>query len=433
MATSRPDLRGGELDLSRTGVSAMVLPTTNMPRLWEYAFLAGIGLLLPLERLGSVTSSSLVAAVPVVLVIVGGFGAALISRTPTGSRYAIPLALAVAVMLVSAIINPPKPGGISWLLDMISATIIYVACLSAFRASAGSASRAAWLLAGGASVNAVTTLVAAVSGESVFHMRFSAAGIDPNNLGVQAAIGLALLFGIRSDSTRPWLVVAKALLALPLIIALPLTGSTSALISLALVLSAGVTLAKRKLIAAATVALMLVIATVVPTLILQSDASPMDRALVRVQERNDLGGRDATWSGAWRVFDDAPILGQGPGPLRSSDRHYVEIYAHNGLLSLAGQGGILVATSWALWVSVTFTHGVRLLIASRERSQLDAARGWAFALLPVAVALSALNWEYRRVIYVIAAAVTAQLILASPKPTSSGRESDRLDLARGTT
>lgn len=192
-----------------------------------------------------------------------------------------------------------------------------------------------WVLVG----LTVASFLAAVSSAQI---RFAAQGQDPNDTARFLSLGLPVAALLIDGETRRWVRVA-ALAYLPAGAAsVLLTGSRGGtLAALAALAGCGVLLwhGHRRLVLGGAFSLPLAAAAVwllMPKGTLERIATIADQA-----QGGDLNQRVNIWESGWRAFQQAPLLGHGAGTFVSAAGLAPIDTAHNTILSVLVEGGLI--------------------------------------------------------------------------------------------
>jgi O-antigen ligase len=227
--------------------------------------------------------------------------------------------------------------------------------------------------------------------------RFSVSGFDPNDCGVTLALGIPMAWHLFLNSRGASRLIVGYVPAA--CIAILLTASRAAFLSAAVALLIVPLAAPRgrragHVAAAAAVCLLAAAAalTVVP-------ASNWNRIATAGQEITDgtLNGRKAIWIGAWRAFQERPLLGVGAGafrtavariPLPAGHRYPHNTNPHNAFLAVLIEQGLVGFALFSLLIATCVT----LMWRSERPDRLTAT----VLMLTWFVGSMALGWQYRK-------------------------------------
>ncbi len=239
--------------------------------------------------------------------------------------------------------------------------------------------------------------------------RFSSGGKDPNDYANLALIAfLVSNFGALAYamSRRKGILFLLSWIA---IIAMPLSGSRTALINAMVTISLG--LLRRGLRGA--IQLFVVIGLGTAGFLLFS-ANPyvstfIDRAssLTDLQSEDTWAGRIDIWQAAWQVFAEHPLGGVGlanfawVSPQYSPKAAYISSLredggggvAHNSFLSVLAETGFVGLVLFLLLQASTF------LVLWRVRRQMSLAWGLILGLIAYWIAGLTLTWEYNKIAF----------------------------------
>lgn len=128
------------------------------------------------------------------------------------------------------------------------------------------------------------------------------------------------------------------------------------------------------------------------------------RAL-NVEETDRFTHRLDVWIAGWNMFKDNPILGVGTGNFQVFSNQYAETFlgegalvAHNALISVAGELGIIGALIFLFLILYHAKYGIIML--SDPKTKILAG-GLTAAFLAYIIAAMGLTWEYRKVLPLI--------------------------------
>jgi O-antigen ligase len=203
----------------------------------------------------------------------------------------------------------------------------------------------------GSWVLAVLTLANFASPEAADQARFAAEGQDPNDVARFLDMGLPLA-ALLLNSERRWWARVLALGYLPLgLLAVLLTGSREGLLAGIAALTGGGVLLFRRRPERLIPALFLVpaIAALIWALV---PAETFER-LATIPEQlhsGDLNQRLNIWAAGWQAFKRAPFFGSGAGTFVAATGLAPIDTAHNTLLSISVEGGIVELMLFAVIV-----------------------------------------------------------------------------------
>lgn len=254
-------------------------------------------------------------------------------------------------------------------------------------------------------------------GEAIFEgeSRFSALGLDLNDMSVTIALGipLAVYFAVSSEGVRSYV----ALLFLPAAgSAIALSGSRGgALAAAAAVLPSIAWLGRRSLGTLALVVLLLGGAGAAGTSLLPR--SNWERILsVREQiVRGSMGDRVQIWRAGLDVLTSHPVIGVGAGgfPAAVAPALGAKVVAHSTMLSVAVElGGVgLLLFGAAIWAVTREVGG-----AERDRRALGLV-----LILTWVVGSASLTWELRKATWLVFLACAALGAVRDPHAREAGR------------
>ncbi len=247
------------------------------------------------------------------------------------------------------------------------------------------------------------TFVAAATGKATEGSRFASNNAGPNNTGALLAVAVAMAcYLIRQDATYKYRALYRVFLPIAMV-ALVLTASRTAVLSLAIGLAIIVVdfsrLTPRRLagLAAVGVVALGLAALYVPT-------KSVDRLATTQSEISSgtLNGRTLYWHLSYKLFADNPVGGIGSGAFPEANLLLGDrgIVAHNAFLSIlaevgaVGEGLFLATVGIAAWGLVNQDH--------------DSRRAWLAMGVTWFVGASALTWEVRKITWFVLALALVQ-------------------------
>lgn len=283
----------------------------------------------------------------------------------------------------------------------------------------------------GASISIASLIYNFLQADYSSYRRFSAFNFDPNDLGVRLVIGIVmawyLLIVVNRQRSQKWLNLYHALYIPAATFAVFLTASRTAFTTLAIavlyILTSCSTLRwrARLLLYASLIVAVIVIVSLVP-------ASSWER----LSEGEDalrtgsLQGRGEIWREGLTVFAENPFIGVGSGAFQSVTD--LGRSPHNLLISLLAETGIIGLILFSLILLV-----VGACIWSMPKSE---ARLWLTLVLVWGIGASTLNWETRKLTWIVLGmAITATAFkssneaLSARQPTAEQLTSSRLRLS----
>lgn len=222
--------------------------------------------------------------------------------------------------------------------------------------------------------------------------RYSASGFDPNNFGLILASTVPLIFVVMSGKRAGYKIIGLGVLSLFVFLIIS-SASRAAAISLALVLlmMLVVRLESKMIIkgilAGGTVFVFFVFffQDIIPELAL-------DRLFIGV--RDDAGGgRADIWMAALNKMEGFFLGGHGAGVTQ----FLLGDQAHNTFISALFEGGAIAAIGWVCFWLIHLYYGFS--ISWRKKVLVD--RLLVVSIVPVLIAASTLNWEYRKPLFLL--------------------------------
>lgn len=250
----------------------------------------------------------------------------------------------------------------------------------------------------GAWVSALLTVWAYMQGLEVTHQRYAAEGFDPNDLScfLSVAIPMAAYVGFRAKNLaiRALFLAYIPFSLLAVFLTASRTGAVAATIALLFVLYYLRSLNwKRSLPAVVLLGLAVLFA------LRQVPPESLSRigSLVAELMEGTLNKRKIIWAAGLQVFCDHIILGVGAGTFRSAVAPLLglPVAPHNVFLAVAVEMGILGLALWLLFVTLSCAGVLRL--PSPERQV------WGAVLLILAVSFLSLNFEWRKITWLVLA------------------------------
>ena len=244
----------------------------------------------------------------------------------------------------------------------------------------------------GASVLATLTLANFISPDTADQVRFAADGQDPNDVARFLDLGLPIAALLLNSERRLWARLL-ALSYLPLgFLSVLLTGSREGLLAGMLALAGGAVLLFRRRPERLVPALFLVplLAALVWTVV---PAATFER-LATIPEQmqgGDLNQRLNIWTAGWQAFVRRPFFGSGAGTFVAAAGLAPIDTAHNTLLSLVVEGGIVELTICAAIV-VVCAWSVRRMTGSLRIGMGTVLAVWCLTLLAATVEQNRTTW-----------------------------------------
>ena len=250
----------------------------------------------------------------------------------------------------------------------------------------------------GAYVTAAGTLLM-YRREGAILRRFSAGGVDANDVAMTLALALPMAWYLGMTARRPLLRwVCRAYLPVG-IVSIGLTGSRGgmivSMIALTIVPLTMTNLTPAKL---ATVSVVLglsgaLAAVYVPDKIVERLATTGSQV-----EELSFGGRFAIWIAGLRAFTQKPVVGYGTGAFRGAVAPFgIDQVAHNSYLSVLVEEG-MVGLVFYLLMFVAVFRAVLYLPRLERRFALVLLATLCVAMLP-------LTWEDRKAVWFVLAAL----------------------------
>jgi O-antigen ligase len=261
--------------------------------------------------------------------------------------------------------------------------------------------------------------------------RYTAFGLNLDDVGLTLVIGIPIAWHLMMSYAGTLRPIVRALALIYFVLApvgVLLTGTRGAILAGAVALSiVPLTLPKRSLRSYLLNAVLLVVvagaaAVVVP----ERTWARILTIREEVLEGGSMTGRRAIWEAGLTVFPTRPLLGAGTGaygeavePVMNSDR----FGAHNLLLGMLVEHGIVGFTLYAALLGACAIAIMRMPPAERKL--------FAVLMLSWLVGVMSLNWELRKVTWLLFGLVAAQSAAGrigmrlSPSPSLTEAASQR--------
>lgn len=245
------------------------------------------------------------------------------------------------------------------------------------------------------------------AGAQVFQGRYSAAGFDPNNIGIILAVGIAPAWYLATAKSQHRLAsLSKVVnyLYVPIsVLAILLTGSRGAMIAtsvavLYVILSfSRLTLSSRIVAAVLLICVLFAVQIVIPP-------ETTQRLLTTGQqiETRDLNGRFYLWTLGLSAFAERPLFGVGSFAFRAATE--ANMLAHNSALTVLVEVGLVGFGLFVLLLMITVQQ-------SLQHNRPEAAL-WLAILTILTIGTFSLNWAHRKQFWVFPSLVVASATLA---------------------
>ena len=255
----------------------------------------------------------------------------------------------------------------------------------------------------GAFAASAVTFAAAGAGEAVTGVRFSSTNAGPNNTGALLAVAVAMAcYLIRADRTPWWRPLYAAFLPVA-IVALFLTASRTAALSLGLGLL--IIVCDRRYLNLKRVMALAAVATTAVLLVMAYLPSWSAERLGTTSDEistGTLNGRTTYWSLSYELFSDHPVQGVGVGAFG-----YENILlggggkvAHNAFMSILAELGIVGIS--------LFLAAIGLAVYGLRNERPDLRRAWVAIGVTWFVGANALTWEVRKITWFVFALALVQ-------------------------
>ncbi|RIK42582.1 MAG: hypothetical protein DCC55_08350 [Chloroflexi bacterium] len=243
----------------------------------------------------------------------------------------------------------------------------------------------------GASVSIVGLVLNFLSLDYAGYRRFSAANLDPNDLGMRLVIGIVIAWYLIISTTnyrRTWMLSLFNYIYVAIgIFAVILTASRTAFVGLLLAsLYIVLSFSQFKFITRivsyfALIGILVILLSLVP----QSSWERLGETQASISQGN-LTGRVDIWTEGLVLFAEHPILGVGSGAFRAAIT--LNQPPHNVFISTLTETGMIGLFLFVMTLAAS-VYQIRFL------PRLE-ARLWLFLFLTWVIGASTLNWEYKK-------------------------------------
>jgi O-antigen ligase len=264
----------------------------------------------------------------------------------------------------------------------------------------------------GSYVAAMATVHAYVTGVFRSYGRYTAEEMDPNDAALRLAVAIAMAGYLAMCRRGWWRLLAIGFIPLG-IYGVLLSASRAGFLAMLIAASLPVLLLLRPRHFGKAVLLGLAGFTVVWVVMVNYVPESVWNRIGTIGSEiteGSFSGRISIWSAGLDVINEAPIFGVG---ISSYDEAMERMVgrgrsAHNGFLAIAAEHGVvglvLVVATWAL-------VGREILsMATRER------RAWFVILAVLLVAVMSINWEMKKISWLLAALALVHARYARPPP-----------------
>jgi O-antigen ligase len=262
---------------------------------------------------------------------------------------------------------------------------------------------ALWAYLLGAYISAIIVVRNFVAGavfmEGLTVARYTAAGQDPNDLGVLLSIGVPIAIWLGGTQKLNGFIRILVYSFIPMaIFSILLTASRTALIALAVGLFFAIVMpSKLKFRTRAIVLVLLIVGLFYVQSLVPGKTLERLGQIGSSISSGDLEGRGAIWSQGISLFVANPILGVGSGAFASAID--LQRVAHNVVISIAAETGIiglaLFGTMFLLVILAAFRH------PSPDRYL------WLTIIACWTIGSLTLNWEFRKQTWMLFALIVS--------------------------
>lgn len=225
---------------------------------------------------------------------------------------------------------------------------------------------------------------------------------DPNDFGVIVVIAIVMAVHLMQDTSSPVLRAAFAAFVALAVVAVFLTASRTALVTLAV--AALVALANRRLLSPVRLVGVTVVVVIAFSAVVRLASQEQLGRITSIGAAVDSGFNQRTtyWQLGWDTFSRHPIAGVGANAFRTEAAEVTGIsrVAHNSFLGVAADLGII---GLGLFTATLASGWANLLGLPRRLRQTWAAVGVAWLL-----GASTLTWEHRKLTWFLVFLLAAQ-------------------------
>lgn len=238
--------------------------------------------------------------------------------------------------------------------------------------------------------------------------RYTAEGVNPNDLAGTLAIGVTIACYLLMNGGKRWALV-NAIFVPVGIVCVVLSGSRAGLLSVAVALLFPFLRLMRMSWKVRLTLIMAIIATV--SVLLDVSESTYWRRLTTIAEQfesRDLNGRVDVWAQGLELFQRKPLAGYGAGtfPSVTGATQAARIAAHNAFLEVLVENG-------AVGLMLYFVVHLSLIRAVRKRSTLE-KQLWGTLLVTWITINMASTWENRNITWMLWGLAVAHAAIQNP-------------------
>lgn len=242
----------------------------------------------------------------------------------------------------------------------------------------------------GSYVVVVSTIANYLAGQTYYYERFSAAGTNPDDVGIIVALGIpaaAYLAAFWLPNRLSFLKVVNSIYIFAAFIGIALTGTRTALIASipGTIFSIALLTRLRRNVALGLASVFLVATLLLVPYIPSASLERLGTTGAEIED-SDLNGRLPLWREGFHSFQRNPLLGIGSNMFRSinpegkvAHNSFVSVLVELGLLGLAVCAMVVITAAISLSNQPTWERGL-----------------WLSILVAWAIGASMLTWEYRK-------------------------------------
>lgn len=313
-------------------------------------------------------------------------------RSPVRMHLYMALFLVWSVLTFLWSVDPERTArrSLSYVQLMILAWVVYQGAESMSRYR--SLLRACLL---GNTVLAAFVFKAYVEGQLWGEGRYTATGVNPNDLAGSLAVGIPMAWWQLSSRGRSFWSVFNWIYLLIASSAIILTGSRTGILALAVAaLYPSIRLLNTSWKVRFALAVLIAMGVFVATEVSDTIAAKRIITVMSQFRERDFSGRANAWQLGYQVFQDSPLLGLGAGTftVATSSMYYIPIAAHNMLIEVAVESGGVGLALFLLIIANAFK--IRSPDPGFRRHLL-------FVLLTWTVVGMASSWENKTITWVL--------------------------------
>lgn len=244
----------------------------------------------------------------------------------------------------------------------------------------------------------ISIILSFINGVSytIYDLRFTAFGTDPNDVGVTLAIAIPILwYLILNEKDKVFLLISKIFFPL-IIFSIVLTGSRGALLT-AIVALLIIPFTYNKLKTIHKILTLIIFSVLTMILIKVVPVSVVERIFSIRDELSsgNVSNRTDLWYAGLKVFSENPIQGVGIGAFADSVQSYLGYgyVAHNTFISILVEQGLV---GFCIFLLIL----VYLFVNSRNLENKEYIM-WRVVIVTWCIGVFSLTWEFQKVTWLI--------------------------------